>query len=55
MKVFQPGHSKLGRNGQRDATQRSREYLTDREVEGLIEAAKQNRSGHRDDRVVIAR
>ena len=25
---------------------RSREYLTDREVERLIEAAKQNRSGH---------
>jgi hypothetical protein len=28
--------------------QRSREYLTDREVERLIEAAKHNRSGHRD-------
>jgi len=28
--------------------QRSREYLTDREVERLIEAAKENRSGHRD-------
>ena len=27
---------------------RSREYLTDREVERLVEAAKQNRSGHRD-------
>src|SRR5262249_39102449 len=27
---------------------RSREYLTDREVERLIEAAKQNRSGHRE-------
>jgi hypothetical protein len=27
---------------------RSREYLTDREVERIIEAAKQNRSGHRD-------
>jgi hypothetical protein len=26
---------------------RSREYLTEREVERLIEAAKQNRSGHR--------
>ena len=26
---------------------RSREYLTDRKVERLIEAAKQNRSGHR--------
>ena len=29
--------------------QRSREYLTDREVERLIEAAKQNRSRHRDE------
>ena len=27
---------------------RGREYLTEREVERLIEAAKQNRSGHRD-------
>ena len=27
---------------------RSREYLTDREVERLIEAAKENRSGHRE-------
>ena len=27
---------------------RSREYLTEREVERLIEAAKRNRSGHRD-------
>jgi integrase len=27
---------------------RSREYLTEREVERLIEAAKQNRSGHWD-------
>jgi hypothetical protein len=27
---------------------RSREYLTEREVERLMEAAKQNRSGHRD-------
>jgi hypothetical protein len=27
---------------------RGREYLTDREVERLIEAAKQNRTGHRD-------
>jgi hypothetical protein len=26
---------------------RGREYLTEREVERLIEAAKQNRSGHR--------
>ena len=30
---------------------RSREYLTEREVERLIEAAKQNRCGHRDDNV----
>ena len=31
----------------------SREYLTDREVERLIEAAKQNRSGHRDATAIL--
>ena len=33
--------------------QRSREYLTDREVERLIAAAKQNRSGHRDATAIL--
>ena len=33
--------------------QRSRDYLTDREVERLIEAAKQNRSGHRDATAIL--
>src|SRR5215472_9353302 len=33
--------------------QRSREYLTGREVERLIEAAKQNRSGHRDATAIL--
>ena len=32
---------------------RSREYLTEREVERLIEAAKQNRAGHRDATVIL--
>jgi integrase len=32
---------------------RSREYLTEREVERLIEAAKQNRSGHRDATAIL--
>ena len=32
---------------------RSREYLTDREVERLIEAAKHNRSGHRDATAIL--
>ena len=32
---------------------RSREYLTDREVERLIEADKQNRSGHRDATAIL--
>src|SRR5215469_4102053 len=32
---------------------RSRDYLTDREVERLIEAAKQNRSGHRDATAIL--
>ena len=30
-----------------------REYLTDREVERLIGAAKQNRSGHRDATAIL--
>jgi integrase len=32
---------------------RGREYLTEREVERLIEAAKQNRCGHRDATVIL--
>jgi type 1 fimbriae regulatory protein FimB/type 1 fimbriae regulatory protein FimE len=32
---------------------RGREYLTEREVERLIEAAKQNRSGHRDSTAIL--
>ena len=32
---------------------RSREYLTEREIERLIEAAKQNRSGHRDATAIL--
>ena len=32
-----------------NAAYRSREHLTEREVERLIEAAKDNRWGHRDD------
>src|SRR6516225_5985078 len=32
---------------------RSRDYLTDREVERLIEAARQNRSGHRDATAIL--
>ena len=34
-------------------SRRSREYLTEREVERLIEAAKQNRSGHRDATAIL--
>jgi type 1 fimbriae regulatory protein FimB/type 1 fimbriae regulatory protein FimE len=32
---------------------RGREYLTEREVERLIEAAKQNRYGHRDAMAIL--
>ena len=32
---------------------RGREYLTEREVERLIEATKQNRSGHRDATAIL--
>ena len=36
-----------------NAEYRSREHLTEREVERLIEAAKRNRWGHRDDTMVL--
>ena len=36
-----------------NATYRSREHLTEREVERLIEAAKHNRWGHRDATMVL--
>jgi Phage integrase family len=36
-----------------NAELRTREYLTDREVARLTEAAKQNRYGHRDDTMVL--
>jgi integrase len=32
---------------------RGREYLTEREIERLIEAAKENRSGHRDATAIL--
>ena len=37
----------------RNAEYRSREHLTDREVERLIEAAKDNRWGHRDSTMAL--
>ena len=36
-----------------DAAYRSREHLTEREVERLIEAAKDNRWGHRDSTMLL--
>ena len=39
----------------RNAEYRSREHLTEREVERLIEAAKDNRWGHRDSTMVAPR
>lgn len=40
-------------SGSNPVGKRSREYLTDREVERVIEAAKQNRSGHRDATAIL--
>jgi hypothetical protein len=40
-------------HGNATVGRRSREYLTEREVERLIEAAKQNRSGHRDATTIL--
>jgi integrase len=36
-----------------NAELRTREYLTDREIEQLTEAAKANRSGHRDATMIL--
>jgi integrase len=36
-----------------NAAYRSREHLTEREVERLVEAAKDNRWGHRDSTMVL--
>jgi integrase len=36
-----------------NAKYRTREYLTEREVEGLIAAAKDNRWGHRDATMIL--
>jgi integrase len=47
--ISRAGGSKRRRNGEL----RTREYLTEREVERLIEAAKDNRWGHRDSTMVL--
>jgi len=36
-----------------DVIARSREYLTEKEVERLVEAAKDNRDGHRDATAIL--
>src|SRR5690349_4194711 len=36
-----------------NSTYRTREYLTEREIEQLLDAAKQNRHGHRDSTMIL--
>jgi len=48
LKLVGPGNEKRTVGREANAHYRTREHLTEREVERLIEAAKDNRRGHRD-------
>jgi type 1 fimbriae regulatory protein FimB/type 1 fimbriae regulatory protein FimE len=53
LKVVAPTHKKRTVGRKANAKYRTREHLTEREVERLIEAAKDNRWGHRDSTMVL--
>src|SRR5215467_9908215 len=53
LKVVAPTHKKRTVGRRANAKYRSREHLTEREVERLIEAAKDNRWGQRDSTMVL--
>jgi type 1 fimbriae regulatory protein FimB/type 1 fimbriae regulatory protein FimE len=48
-----PANEKFTVRRKPNAEYRSREHLTEREVERLIEAVKDNRQGHRDATMVL--
>ena len=48
LKMVRPTNEKRTVGRKANAQYRTREYLTEREVERLIEAARDNRYGHRD-------
>ena len=56
LKLFAPANKKrtvAAPRRKRNSEYRSREHLTEREVERLIEAAKDNRWGHRDSTMAL--
>jgi site-specific recombinase XerD len=53
LKLVAPTHKKRTVGRKANAKYRTREHLTEREVERLVEAAKDNRWGHRDSTMVL--
>ena len=53
LKVVAPTNKKRTVGRRANAEYRTREHLTEREVERLVEAAKDNRYGHRDATMVL--
>src|SRR5262249_10074925 len=53
LKVVAPTNKKRTVGRKANAKYRTREHLTEREVERLVEAAKDNRWGHRDSTMVL--
>ena len=53
LKVVAPTHKKRTVGRRANAKYRTREHLTEREVERLVEAAKDNRWGQRDSTMVL--
>src|SRR5262245_41523943 len=53
LKLVAPTHKKRTVGRKTNAKYRTREHLTEREVERLVEGAKGNRWGHRDSTMVL--
>ena len=53
LKLARPANEKRTVGRRANAEYRTREHLTEREVEKLVEAAKDNRYGHRDSTMVL--
>ena len=53
LKLASPANKKRTVGRKANAAYRTREHLTEREVERLVEAAKDNRYGHRDATMVL--
>ena len=53
LKIVAPTNKKRTVGRKANAKYRTREHLTEREVERLLEASKDNRHGHRDSTMVL--